>query len=228
MENFAHTEQKSRLGQILVSKKLISNEQLSQAMTRQANTGERLGDILTQWNVVTQRHIESALKTQRRLRLVASLVTATMTPMITACGGGGGGGDEPVQATTQISAAERAAAAAQSTAAAAAAAAAATGQSATTSDIAPAVNTAETGPASAPSSNVWSFIQDYVCCSTSTGATSQPTVVAATTTVTPIVVPPSTAKPVAVAPSAFASRPATAYATGCGLLMLSACPVTCL
>ncbi|MBK7005443.1 MAG: hypothetical protein IPH37_10010, partial [Burkholderiales bacterium] len=181
METFAHTEQKSRLGQILVSKKLISNEQLSQAMTRQANTGERLGDILTQWNVVTQRHIESALKTQRRLRLVASLVTATMTPMITACGGGGGGGDEPVQATTQISAAERAAAAAQSTAAAAAAAAAATGQSATTSDIAPAVNTAETGPASAPSSNVWSFIQDYVCCSTSTGATSQPTVVAATT-----------------------------------------------
>ncbi|MBK9346587.1 MAG: hypothetical protein IPN06_09185 [Burkholderiales bacterium] len=95
METFAHTEQKSRLGQILVSKKLISNEQLSQAMTRQANTGERLGDILTQWNVVTQRHIESALKTQRRLRLVASLVTATMTPMITACGGGGGGGMNP-------------------------------------------------------------------------------------------------------------------------------------
>jgi hypothetical protein len=111
MELFAQTQQKSRLGQILLDKRLVSQEQLSKAMEQQATTGERLGDILTQWNVVTQRHIESALRAQRNLRLVASLVTAMATPFITACGGGGG----ETSPTTQSSAGQPSAASAQST-----------------------------------------------------------------------------------------------------------------
>ena len=53
MEWFSQNQQQSRLGQILVKKKLISDEQLKNAIARQASTGERLGDILTEWNVVT-------------------------------------------------------------------------------------------------------------------------------------------------------------------------------
>jgi len=81
MEWFSQSQSKSRLGQILVKKKLISDEQLKEAISRQASTGERLGDILTQWNVVTSQHIQTALRAQRNLRLAASLVTAMMAPL---------------------------------------------------------------------------------------------------------------------------------------------------
>lgn len=78
---FSQNQQQSRLGQILVKKKLISDEQLKKAIARQASTGERLGDILTEWNVVTNQHIQAALRAQRNLRLAASLVTAMMAPL---------------------------------------------------------------------------------------------------------------------------------------------------
>lgn len=81
MEWFSQNQQQSRLGQILVKKKLISDEQLKKAIARQASTGERLGDILTEWNVVTNQHIQAALRAQRNLRLAASLVTAMMAPL---------------------------------------------------------------------------------------------------------------------------------------------------
>lgn len=81
MEWFTKNQQQSRLGQILVKKKLISNEQLKQAIARQASTGERLGDILTEWNAVTSQHIQTALRAQRNLRLAASLITAMMAPL---------------------------------------------------------------------------------------------------------------------------------------------------
>ena len=81
MEWFSQNQQQSRLGQILVKKKLISDEQLKNAIARQASTGERLGDILTEWNVVTNQHILAALRAQRNLRLAASLVTAMMAPL---------------------------------------------------------------------------------------------------------------------------------------------------
>ena len=64
-----------------MKKKLISDEQLKKAIARQASTGERLGDILTEWNVVTNQHIQTALRAQRNLRLAASLVTAMMAPL---------------------------------------------------------------------------------------------------------------------------------------------------
>lgn len=81
MEWFTQNQTQSRLGQILVKKKLISHEQLKKAIDRQASTGERLGDILTGWNVVTNQHIQAALRAQRNLRLAASLVTAMIAPL---------------------------------------------------------------------------------------------------------------------------------------------------
>jgi hypothetical protein len=81
MEWFTQQKSQSRLGQILVKKKLISDAQLQDAIRRQHSTGERLGDILTAWNVVSSQHIQAALRAQRNLRLAASVVTAMMAPL---------------------------------------------------------------------------------------------------------------------------------------------------
>ena len=81
MEWFTQNKNQSRLGQILVKKKLISDAQLQDAIRRQSSTGERLGDILTAWNVVSGQHIEAALRAQRNLRLAASVVTAMLAPL---------------------------------------------------------------------------------------------------------------------------------------------------
>lgn len=76
-----HKQQQSRLGQILVKKNLISQEQLSQAISHQNSTGKRLGDILTEWNVISHHHVQSALGVQRKLRIAASIVTAMLAPL---------------------------------------------------------------------------------------------------------------------------------------------------
>jgi hypothetical protein len=81
MEWFSQQKEQSRLGQILVKKKLISDAQLQDAIRRQSSSGERLGDILTAWSGVSSQHIEAALRAQRNLRLAASLVTAMMAPL---------------------------------------------------------------------------------------------------------------------------------------------------
>lgn len=81
MKTLKQQQAQSRLGQILVQKKLISHEQLSQAMHHQASTGKRLGDILTEWDVVTKQHVQLALGTQRKLRIAASLVAAMLAPL---------------------------------------------------------------------------------------------------------------------------------------------------
>lgn len=80
MKTLKQQQEQSRLGQILVQKNLISHEQLSQAINHQARTGKRLGDILTEWDVITKQHVQIALGTQRKLRIAASLVTAMLAP----------------------------------------------------------------------------------------------------------------------------------------------------
>lgn len=74
-------QQQSRLGQILVKKNLISQEQLSHAITYQNSTGKRLGDILTDWDLISHHHVQSALGVQRKLRIAASIVTAMLAPL---------------------------------------------------------------------------------------------------------------------------------------------------
>ncbi|MGE5650336.1 MAG: hypothetical protein ACM34A_09065 [Bacillota bacterium] len=78
---FSQSQEKSLLGQLLVRQKLISEEQLAQAIAQQRKTGQRLGDILAEWNLLTQHHIERALRKQRQLRLAAALVTALVAPI---------------------------------------------------------------------------------------------------------------------------------------------------
>lgn len=74
---------KTQLGQILLKKRLISMEQLEKAIAHQASTGKRLGDILAEWNVITEQHIRGALRVQRNFRLAAAIATALLAPLQT-------------------------------------------------------------------------------------------------------------------------------------------------
>lgn len=73
--------QRSRLGQLLVRKGVISEAQLNEAIARQQHSGQRLGEILTELNLATQRQINSVLRTQKQLRMAAALVTALLGPV---------------------------------------------------------------------------------------------------------------------------------------------------
>ena len=57
MKTLKKHQEQSRLGQILVQKNLISHAQLSQAIDHQATTGKRLGDILTEWDLINHQHV---------------------------------------------------------------------------------------------------------------------------------------------------------------------------
>ncbi len=78
---FQQLRQRSRLGQLLVSKGVISEAQLNEAIARQQGSGQRLGEILTELNLATQRQINSVLRTQKQLRIAAALVTALLGPV---------------------------------------------------------------------------------------------------------------------------------------------------
>jgi hypothetical protein len=73
--------QKSQLGQILVSKKLISEDQLARAIQEQGRTGQRLGEILAAWKVITEAQVGLAIRRQRKLRLAATVATALLGPL---------------------------------------------------------------------------------------------------------------------------------------------------
>ncbi|MES2351969.1 MAG: hypothetical protein V4641_30745, partial [Pseudomonadota bacterium] len=70
---FKQDHNKALLGQLLVKQKLISEAQLTQAIEHQRATGQRLGDIFAEWNLVTQQHVHEALRKQRHLRMAAAV-----------------------------------------------------------------------------------------------------------------------------------------------------------
>jgi hypothetical protein len=81
MDLFKQNHQKSLLGQLLVNKKLISEQQLSEAIDQQKKTGQRLGDIFAEWNLISQRQIQNMLRKQRTLRLTATIATSLLAPI---------------------------------------------------------------------------------------------------------------------------------------------------
>lgn len=72
--------QKSRLGQLLIDKGLISSTQLDSAIKLQLTSGKRLGEILIEQGLVSERQLAKALKKQTSLRLTATLVAALLSP----------------------------------------------------------------------------------------------------------------------------------------------------
>lgn len=81
MDWLTQHQRKSQLGQILVGKKLISEQQLDEAIRQQGKTGQRLGDILAEWRVISERQIAGAMRRQRNLRLAATVATALLGPL---------------------------------------------------------------------------------------------------------------------------------------------------
>lgn len=73
--------QHSRLGQILLARRLISQEQLDQAIREQDRTGQRLGEVLAAMQLITQAQIGRAMRRQRNLRLAAALATSLLAPL---------------------------------------------------------------------------------------------------------------------------------------------------
>jgi hypothetical protein len=72
---------RSRLGQILIEKKLISQEQLDAAIRAQEQSGRRLGEILADMKLITQAQVRGAVRRQRSLRMAAALATALLGPL---------------------------------------------------------------------------------------------------------------------------------------------------
>lgn len=72
--------QKSRLGQLLIDKGLITAAQLDSAIKLQLTSHKRLGEIFIEQGVLTERQLNKALKKQNSLRLTATLVAALLSP----------------------------------------------------------------------------------------------------------------------------------------------------
>lgn len=70
----------SRLGQILLGKRLISAAQLDAAVFAQRESGKRLGQILIEQGLLTERQLNRVLRKQNHLRLVATLTAALLSP----------------------------------------------------------------------------------------------------------------------------------------------------
>jgi hypothetical protein len=81
MDWLNQNRQKSQLGQILVGKKLISEDQLELAIAEQGRTGQRLGEVLAAMRLITDAQVRGAIRRQRNLRMAAAVATALLGPL---------------------------------------------------------------------------------------------------------------------------------------------------
>lgn len=72
--------EKSRLGEILVTRGLVSREQLAQALELQQQTGERLGELMIAQGWLTESQLRRALTRQRSYRYALALTAAITAP----------------------------------------------------------------------------------------------------------------------------------------------------
>lgn len=82
----------TRLGDILVKKGLITDQQLQYAIDAQKTSALPIGEILIENNWVTQWQIKRALRVQSKLRNVVLTSLISLSPLaLVGCGSGGGG-----------------------------------------------------------------------------------------------------------------------------------------
>ncbi len=82
---------KTRLGDLLLEKHLISKEQLEEAISSQAITHKQLGEILIERKLVSKWQVRQMLKLQRHLRSAVLTSVLSIAPLaLVGCGGGGG------------------------------------------------------------------------------------------------------------------------------------------
>ncbi len=70
------------LGQMLVRENLISRSQLARVMERQKKTGQRLGDVVYELDMVPKRMIDAVQRKQRLMRVVATIVAILLYPIV--------------------------------------------------------------------------------------------------------------------------------------------------
>ncbi|NNM51251.1 MAG: hypothetical protein HKM02_03385 [Pseudomonadales bacterium] len=78
---------RSRLGELLINKGLITRQQLDKALQRQHDTGLKLGEVLLELDWISDRQLNRALARQKSYRFAiafAAAVSAPLTPMMAA------------------------------------------------------------------------------------------------------------------------------------------------
>ena len=70
---------RKRFGEILVDAKVVDEHQLDRALEKQKGTGRRLGQVLEQMGVVTERDIAAALARQFGFKTVANIARASFS-----------------------------------------------------------------------------------------------------------------------------------------------------
>lgn len=78
LHQFQH---QSRFGQLLVERGVISQQQLDRAIAHQQETGRRLGEIFTEWEVITHELLNDVLHTQYNRRAAAAIAVALLSPL---------------------------------------------------------------------------------------------------------------------------------------------------
>lgn len=97
-------QNKTRLGDLLLEKKLISKQQLDDAIITQSHTNKHLGDILVEMKLVSRWQVWRLLKLQRHLRNTLLTSILSVSPlMLVGCGGGGGASGSPSGAASSSS-----------------------------------------------------------------------------------------------------------------------------
>lgn len=81
MEWLKRINRKMLLGQLLINENLISQAQLTRAIEQQMKTGQRLGDVMAELDLVSKHQVAKVLSKQRKLRFMASIVTALLGPV---------------------------------------------------------------------------------------------------------------------------------------------------
>lgn len=83
MDNVKRAEayHNSRLGQILLDRGYITEDQLGEAVRVQAQTGQKLGEILMQKRQVSRWQLRRSLSSQTRLRAASSLAVVLISPI---------------------------------------------------------------------------------------------------------------------------------------------------
>jgi CheY-like chemotaxis protein len=70
---------RKRFGEILVEAKVVDGQQLERALEKQKGTGRRLGQVLEEMGIVTEREIAGALARQFGFKTVANIARGTFS-----------------------------------------------------------------------------------------------------------------------------------------------------
>ena len=103
MFNQKKQQQNSRLGNILLKRQLVTQNQLEQALIFQQENELRLGEALLKMELIDRRQLKSALRKQSWLRVATTCLTLSLTPFTPAFASTQGKLDRTSTATTQIS-----------------------------------------------------------------------------------------------------------------------------